>query len=148
MTRSLLFVALILAVSGGCRKVRDRPEPASSGNQGGSGFGAEQAVRGAVKRVVTAAELKDLHLFMNTRKLSSGRVPTGQETWAALNEPGGNPQLVQLIKDQVLILVPNPPEEGLWAYAAEAPTQGGWVLTHSEPKRVTAAEFRALQQGN
>jgi hypothetical protein len=141
----MLFVALILAISAGCRKYTRDPEPAPAGNQGGAGFGAVQGVRGAVDRVVTAAELHDLHLFMNTRKLSTGRVPTGQETWSALSQPDGNPKLVQLIKDGILILVPNPKEEGLWAYSKEAPTQGGWVLTHSEPRRVTAQEFAQLQ---
>jgi len=147
MKRSLLFVALTVVVSAGCKKYRNDPEPASTNNQqAGSGFGAEQAVRGAVNRVVTAAELHDLHVFMNTAKLSSGRVPTSQETWAALTQPGGNPQLVKLIQDGILILVPNPQEEGLWAYSKEAPTQGGWVLTHSEPKRVTAQEFAQLSR--
>ena len=144
MKRSLLFVALTVVVSGGCKKYRDTEEPASSNNQAGSGFGAEQAVRGAVNRVVTAAELHDLHLFMTNAKLTSGRVPTAQETWAALTQPGGNPKLVKLIQDGILVLVPNPQEEGLWAYSKEAPTQGGWVLTHSEPKRVTAQEFAQL----
>jgi hypothetical protein len=70
-----------------------------------------------------------------------GRVPTYQETWAALNQPGGNPKLVQLIKDGILIMVQNPQDEGLWAYSKEAPTQGGWVLTHSGAERVTAQDF-------
>ena len=137
MTRLLLFVALTVVVSGGCKKMMDSPEPAAGGNQAGSGFGAEQAVRGAVNRVVTAAELKDLHLFMTNAKLALGRVPTSQETWAEINKPDGNRQLAKLIQDGLLVLVPTPPEEGLWAYAKEAPTTGGWVLTHSEPRRVT-----------
>jgi len=149
MTRCLLFVALTVVVAGGCKKYRsnsDDSAPASGGAAGG-GFGAEQAVRKAVDRVVTAAELHDLHLFMNNAKLSLGRVPTSQETWAALNQPDGNRQLVKLIQDGLLVLVPNPQDEGLWAYAKEAPTTGGWVLTHSEPRRVTPAEFAALQRG-
>ena len=150
MKRLMLFVALILAITAGCRKKHDTAEPV--GNQGwgggGGGGGGVMGVRGAVDRVVTAAELHDLHLFMSNAKLASGRVPTSQETWAALNEPGGNQKLVSLIKDGFLILVPNPPEEGLWAYSKEAPTQGGWVLTHSEPRRVTAAEFAQLSKGN
>jgi hypothetical protein len=144
MTRLLLFVALTVVVAGGCKKVTDSPPPSGGG---GGGFGAEQAVRGAVNRVVTAAEMHDLHLFMANAKLSLGRVPTSQETWEALNRPDGNRQLVKLIQDQLLILVPNPPDEGLWAYAKEAPTQGGWILTHSGESRVTPQEFASLQRG-
>lgn len=147
MKRSLLFVALTVVVSAGCRK-KSSDEGQYSGGGNPTAYGAEQAVRGAVQRVVTAAELKDLHVFMTNAKLSTGRVPTSQETWAAISQPGGNPQLTKLIQDGLLILVPNPQDEGLWAYAKEAPTTGGWVLTHSEPRRVTAQEFAALQRGN
>jgi hypothetical protein len=141
MNRVMLFVALILVISAGCRKSYDRPEPAAGNQAAGGGFGAEQAVRGAVNRVVTAAELHDLHLFMSNAKLSMGRVPTYQETWSALNQPGGNAKLVQLIKDGILVMVQAPQDEGLWAYGKEVPTQGGWILTHSGAERVTAQDF-------
>jgi hypothetical protein len=150
--KRVLFVALIVVISGGCKKTMDKLEdsayqPAGGAGQGtGGSGGAPQAVRGAVNRVVTAAELHDLHLFMKNAQLASGRVPNSTETWAALTQPGGNQKLVQLIQDGLLILVPNPGEEGLWAYSKEAPTQGGWVLTHSEPRRVTPQEFAQLQR--
>jgi hypothetical protein len=140
MKRLLLFVALIVMASGGCRKrSSDSEAPSSSGGEGG--FGAVQAVRGAVQRTVTAAELHDLHLFMSNAKLTMGHVPTKDETWAALNQPNGNPQLVKLIQDGTLILVDKPQDEGLWAYSKEAPTLGGMVLTHDGPERVTPNEF-------
>jgi hypothetical protein len=143
MKRLLLFVALTVVVAGGCKKYTSSSDDTSgsSGGGGGSGFGAEQAVRGAVQRTVTMAELHDLHLFMNNAKLSLGRVPTKQETWEALNRPDGNRQLVKLIQDGTLILVPQPQDEGLWAYSKEAPTLGGIVLTHDGAERVTANEF-------
>lgn len=142
MKRSLLFVALTVVVAGGCKKLTETQETSGgSSGGGGGGFGAEQAVRGAVQRTVTAAELHDLHLFMNNAKLSMGRVPTSQETLEALNRPDGNRQLLKLIQDGTLILVPQPQDEGLWAYSKEAPTLGGMVLTHDGPERVTANEF-------
>lgn len=145
MKRLLLFVALIVVVSGGCKKKADDGPYSGGGNP--TGYGAEQGVRGAVKRVVTAAELHDLHLMLNTAKGASGRVPTAQETWSLLNQPDGNRQLVKLIQDKVITLVPNPQDEGLWAYGTEAPTEGGWILTHDGPERVTAADFRARFPG-
>jgi hypothetical protein len=143
MKRLLLFVALTVVVSGGCKKRRSDDEGQYSGGGNPTGYGAEQAVRGAVKRVVTAAELHDLHLFLNNAKGASGRVPTAQETIAALNQPDGNRQLAKLIQDQVIILVPNPQDEGLWAYGKEAPTEGGWILTHTGAERITAQDFNA-----
>ena len=148
MKRLLLFVALTVVVSAGCKKTRD--DGGGQYSQGGnpSVGGAVQGVRGAVQRVVVENDLHQLHLFMVNAKGSLGRVPTPQETLAELSRPDGSRELVKLIEDGSLILVPNPQEEGLWAYAKEAPTQGGWVLTHSEPRRVTPAEFAALQRGN
>jgi hypothetical protein len=143
MKRVLLFVALTVVVSGGCRK-RGSDDPGQySGGGNPTGYGAEQAVRGAVKRTVTAAELHDLHLMLNTAKGASGRVPTSQETWNLLNQPDGNRQLAKLIQDQVITLVPNPQDEGLWAYGTEVPTEGGWILTHNGAERVTAQDFNA-----
>lgn len=83
---------------------------------------------------------------MTNAKLNLGRVPTSQETWQAISAPGGNAKLADLIKNGKLVLVPNPQEEGLWAYDVDAPTKGGWVLTHSEPRRVTPQEFAQLQR--
>ena len=143
MKRSLLFVALTVVVSGGCKKKSSDDEGQYSGGGNPTGYGAQQAVRGAVNRVVTQAELHDLHLFMNTVKGASGRVPTSQETWDALSRPDGNRKLVQLIQDKVITLVPSPQEEGLWAYGTEVPTSGGMILTHSGVERVTAQDFNA-----
>jgi hypothetical protein len=145
MKRLLLFVALAVAVAGGCKKTSSDGPYSGGGNP--TPEGAAQAVRKNVEQIVDAAELHDLHLFMTNAKLSSGRVPTSQETWEALNRPDGNRKLVQLIQSGTLILVPQPQEEGLWAYEKDAPTRGGWVLTHSEPRRVTPAEFANLQRG-
>jgi len=146
MKRSLLFVALTVVVSGGCKKKSD-DEGQYSGGGNPTVMGAEQAVRGAVNRVVTAAELHDLHLFLNNAKGASGRVPTSQETIAALGQPDGNRQLSKLIQDKVITLVPNPQDEGLWAYGTEVPAEGGWILTHSGAERVTAADFKARFPG-
>ena len=78
---------------------------------------------------------------MTTVKGSTGRTPTSQETLAALSQPDGNQKLVSMIRDGTIVLVPTPGDEGLWAYGKEAPTQGGWILTHSQPERITAQEF-------
>jgi len=163
--KKFVLLALACFAAAGCKKAFDSVEKQGyeSGHQkdkskpeinnladprgaGAGGFGAEQAVRGAVVRTVTAAELKDLHLFMTNAKLNLGRVPTSQETWAEISQPTGNPKLTQLIKDGWIVLVPNPQDEGLWAYDKNAPTQGGWILMHSEPRRVTAQEFAQLSR--
>ncbi|MSR54356.1 MAG: hypothetical protein EXS09_13855 [Gemmataceae bacterium] len=142
--KRIVLIALACFAMAGCKKYRDQPVQSNSSDQGGGSGGAVQAVRGAATRTVTAAELHDLHLFMTNAKLSMGRVPTSQETWAEISQPSGNPKLTQMIREGLIVLVPNPQDEGLWAYDKNAPTQGGWVLMHSEPRRVTAQEFAGL----
>jgi hypothetical protein len=150
--RSLVVGVVVVLCTGlaGCKKSMDNLEKQGyeSGNSGqysGGGNptvgGAAQAVRGAVARAATQAELHDLHIYMTNAKLSLGRVPTSQETWTAMNQVDGNRQMVKLIQDQVIILVPNPQDEGLWAYSAEVPTKGGWVLTHAGTERLTAQDY-------
>ncbi|HEX3152903.1 MAG TPA: hypothetical protein VHR66_32830 [Gemmataceae bacterium] len=143
MKRLLLFVALTVVVSGGCKKKAEDPPPPSSG-------GGENAAVMAARRVpiVTAIEMHDLFILMNYAKGASGKVPTAQETWELLNKPDGNRQLVKFIQEQMIILVPNPQEQGLWAYEKDAQTKGGWVLTHTGESRVSAAEFNNLLRGN
>src|SRR3954453_18972844 len=115
MTRLLLFVALTVVGAGGCKKYRsnsdDTSNPPSGGGGGGSG-GAPQAVRGAVQRVVVENDLHQLHLFMGNAKASLRPVPTAQETLAELSRPDGSREIVKLIQDGSLVLVPNPQEEG------------------------------------
>ena len=118
MTRSLLFVALILAVSAGCRKVRSRSESDSGGNQGGSqggsGFGAEQAVRKAVSRDDLLKALEQIRLFIDTAS-SDGTMPSVQTTYAALQKEA--PQHAKLVDEQKIILHPARSREDVWAYA-------------------------------
>ena len=59
MKRSLLFVALTVVFSGGCRKTSSDDGPYSGGGNP-TPEGAAQAVRGAVNRTVDAVEMHDL----------------------------------------------------------------------------------------
>jgi hypothetical protein len=147
MTRLLLFVALTVVVAGGCRKTSADAGPYSGGGNP-TPEGAAQAVRQNVKRAVTGIEMHDLHLMMNTMKLSSGRVPTSQEVMDALGRPDGNRQLLKFIQDGEIVVVPNPPEEGLWAYAKDVPTKGGWVITHTGEFQATPAQYAELSRMN
>src|SRR5205809_8051603 len=107
MKRVMLFVALGVVVSGGCRKTSSNDGPYSGGGNP-TPEGAAQAVRGAVNRTVDAVEMHDLFILMNYAKGSTGHVPTAQETWDLLNKPDGNRQLVKFIQDGQIVLVDKP----------------------------------------
>jgi hypothetical protein len=141
--KRMIVVALACLGSLGCPKGSAPPDKSGQYSGGGNPTvgGAVQAVRGAATRIVTAAELHDLHLFMTNARAALGRVPTSHETLAELSRPDGNRKLVSMINDGTIVLVPNPAEEGLWAYSKDARTAGGWILTHAQPEQVTAQEF-------
>ena len=160
--RRYLVLLLVATAMTGCRKMMDKLEkqgqdsasdvPAGGGilapgaGGGGSG-GAAQATRGSGLRTVQRAELHDLHLFLTNAKLANGRVPPSADTWAALNQPGGNPKLVSLIQEGIIYLVPHPHDEGLWAYSKEAYQSQGMVLTHSGVETWTAQQVQQALRG-
>jgi hypothetical protein len=115
MMRLLLFVALTVVVSGGCRKVMDSPEPAGGGNQGGgSGFGAEQAVRGAVTREQLLEALGQIRLFIDNAGVD-GNMPSPETTLATLQREA--PKYAKLVTDGKIVLNPATTREEVWAYA-------------------------------
>jgi hypothetical protein len=107
---------------------------------GGGGGGAVQAVRGAVQRVVTQAELKSIQLFIDTASAASGRMPSTAETLAAIRQ--SDAKLAGLIDDGTIVLHPATVREAVWAYEAKALSAGGLVLTNSGVERMDAAALR------
>ncbi|MEZ6140989.1 MAG: hypothetical protein R3B84_10495 [Zavarzinella sp.] len=143
--------ALLLLTVGifttGCDKKSDESSNAGSGPNLAPGvvnLPGAQGVRKAVVRTVTEAELKSLHTFMYTAYATNGKVPTSQETWAAIQQ--ADRKLVELIQAGVLILIPNPQPEGIWAYPQESLTKGGAVLTQQGVERKTVPEIQQLLQ--
>lgn len=125
MKRLLLFVALTVVVSGGCKKAMDKLEnsayqPASGANQGGGGggggggFGAEQAVRKAVTREDLLEALTQIRLFIDNASVD-GNMPSPETTYATLQREA--PKFAKLVADQKIILNPATTREQVWAYA-------------------------------
>jgi len=149
LTAGVVFAAVGCDVPIPKRNPATEPtQPIPAGGGGGGGIpgaggavqnpgGAAQAVRGAVQRTVTAAELKDLHLFIDTYSLSSGKMPTAPEITAAVQKE--NKKLHELLADGTIVLTGSTVRESCWAYQKDAATNGGWIITHSGPERVDAA---------
>lgn len=151
-------LCVFAGLSAGCKKAVDKLEaratktsdtaPATSSgpySDGGnpSVLGAAQGVRKAVDRLVTDNELKQLHLFIvNAQDPESGRLPDSTVTYGVIYKE--DRKLYNLIKDGLVVLVPNPTPEGAWAYVAAAPISGGFVVTRQGVETMTAAQFQAL----
>ncbi len=107
----------------------------NAGVGGGSG-GAAQAVRGAVRRTVTMNDLQQIRIFIDNASLASGRMPSTQDTYAALKQEA--PNIATLIDEGVLTLNNATTREQVWAYETDALKQGGQVLTGSGVERMDA----------
>lgn len=157
----LVLVAIcgLTLLNSGCKKALDKLEnqASTSGNaspvqsngpySGGDNptvMGATQGVRKAGNRTITLNELKNLHLFMYNAYSSSGQVPNSTVTFQTIYKEDQN--LYNLVKDQLVFLVPNPTPEGVWAYTADTLTSGGFVVTQQGVERKTPAEFQAMQK--
>jgi hypothetical protein len=151
--RSLVVgvVAVLCVGLAGCKKKMNNDSSESSGPYSGggnpTGYGAAQAVRGAVKRTVTLNELKNLQQFIHDYYTSNGQMPTGAQTWQMLSTSRADPLLNSAIQEQLIYLVPNPAADGLWAYTAEVKTTGGHVVTNSGIDRVTPQDFASRFPG-
>jgi hypothetical protein len=157
--RKLLVIGLALALLGGCKKKTTKlaggpgagggqnvaahaPSGVALGSGGGGGGGAYQGVRTAVKRTVNANEMKNLHLFIETASGASGRMPSYQETLAALQREA--PKTAKHIEDGDIVLTGAPTREGIWAYTRDPQSVAGehLILTSSGIERMPAATLR------
>jgi hypothetical protein len=107
---------------------------------GGGGGGAVQAVRGAATRAVTQNDLNQIRIYIENASLASGRMPTPQETYAALQQEA--PQIAQLINEGAIVLHYARTREDIWAYERKAYDQGGQVLTSQGVAYMDAATLR------
>jgi hypothetical protein len=148
MKRSLLFVALILVISAGCRRSSFKsPEPEPSGNQGGGGVMAGgggpgvMGIRGAVTRDELENALKQIQIFIENASGAEGTMPSVQTTYAALQREA--PKYAKYIDDRIIVINPAKTREEVWAYAALP--QGNYsVLTSSGIERKTKQELDAM----
>jgi len=107
---------------------------------GGGGGGTIQAVRGAAKRAATQNDLQQVRLIIEDAFNTSGRMPSAQETFAALQKSA--PNIAALVSDQTLTLTNPKTREEVWAYETAALTNGGIMLSGSGIERVDAATLR------
>jgi hypothetical protein len=165
--RKLILVALALTLLTGCPKKKDKAPPTptaqtggtgqpgvhaptgvvvNSGGGGGSG-GAVQAVRQAAKRSVTQNELKNIQTFIEAASSASGKMPTVQEVYGALQKEA--PATATLVQEGAIKLTGTRSRENIWAYTAEPVSVTGeyMMVTSSSIERVTGQALNArLQQ--
>jgi hypothetical protein len=113
MARVMLVVALVMGMSGGCKKKKD-DEGDYSGGGNPTVMGAAQGVRGAVSRDELLEALAQIRLFIDNAS-SDGNMPSPETTLAALQREA--PKFAKLVTDQKVILNRAGSRDEVWAYA-------------------------------
>jgi hypothetical protein len=107
------------------------PQSSTSGNQ---------TPRSAAKRVATMNDLTQIRIFIENASLASGKMPSVNETYAAVKQAA--PTIAQLIDEKVITLHAATNREQVWAYETAAYQVGGMVVTSSGVERMTAAQLQ------
>lgn len=159
MTMRTLVCVAILAMSVGCNKPprftgpsgdtqpTGQPQPQSTnktysnpqGNLTG-GSGGIFAPRTAAARAVNQAQLRDLHLSMSQTFLLDNRVPSKDEI---MKDAQMNPQLLPLLKDEIIVLTGTTSGDGIWAYTMyPQKAQEHFVVTKAGVVQMTADDLK------
>lgn len=89
------------------------------------------------RRPVTERDMKDIHLFVDTRSLASGVMPDPTTIQAALLASGS--PAAKLVATDDIVLTGARQRESCWAHQKGAATDGGWIVTNSGAELVDAA---------
>ncbi|HKA08397.1 MAG TPA: hypothetical protein VKD71_14150 [Gemmataceae bacterium] len=144
MKQSLLFVALILVISAGCRrstfKNSDSDQPANQGGplevRAGGGPGV-MGVHGATDRLQLNNALEQIRIFIDASSVD-GNMPSVQTTYEVLKKEA--PKYAKYIDDKLIVLNPAKTRDEVWAWAVLP--QGNYsVLTSSGIQPMTQQEL-------
>jgi hypothetical protein len=163
--RAFILIGIAVGVMGGCKRQNSavavaKLEPVSSkvtvepktpvpepqkpddtppGPVAGGG-GAGQAVRGTAKKTVDMNDFRQIHTFIEYASGATGRMPTTEQTRAALKQE--SPEIEQKIYEGLIVLCAAKNREEVWAYEAKALESGGLVATHNGVETLDAATLK------
>jgi hypothetical protein len=132
----LVTAFLTSVLCSGCKRPTFPPTSEKKEDQSLAG-----RIAGKVRQTVTAIEMHDLHLFIETQAID------GMPDAATIRDYAKkeNPKLSKLLEDGTIVLTGIKHRQGVWAYEKDAPTKGGWVVTDKGEQQMTAEELnRAL----
>jgi len=134
MKRSLLFVALILVISAGCRRSTFKNSEEQPANQGGplevrpgAGPGV-MGVHGATDRLQLNNALDQIRIFIENASSVDGNMPSIETTYETLKKEA--PQYAKYIDQKLIVLNPAKTRDEVWAWAV-LPQGNFSVLTSS-----------------
>ena len=160
MYRIVLLAVFAVAITLGCNKSKPTTQdtlpppptpyvssgggPAAPNQQGNltvhGGEGAIQAPRMAAARLVNQIEMNQLYTSMFQTWLGDNRVPTNDEM---MKEARQNPQMLPLLRDEVIILAGATRGDQVWAYT-QYPQRAGehYVITQQGVEQMSPEVLR------
>ena len=111
-----------------------------TGCTGKQSSGLVEKVHAKVNETVSALEMKDLHLFITEKELAFNQMPDQKAIMDYAKKE--NPKLHKLLDSGAIVLTGITQREGVWAYEKDAPSKGGWVITHTGESKMTADELK------
>ena len=138
MRTTILIALMCLVALSGCKR---GPRPPTTPKPEDPVVAAVKAVNRAQKRTVNALELRELHLTISDHYLNSGMMMPSKE-WIMDTMKKENRKLYDMLQDGTIVLTELKVYEGIWAYEKDALTDanGGFILTHVGPERLTSPE--------
>jgi hypothetical protein len=143
MRTTTLIALMFVLVLTGCKR---GPRPPTSPKAEDPVVAAVQGVNRAVKRSVTLQEMHDLHLTIEQAYGEMGMMPTKE--FVLDLEKKENRKLYTMLQDGLIVLTGTKVHESVWAYEKDAPTAGGYILSHNGPERLMSAEEVKLRLAN
>lgn len=92
-------------------------------------------------KAVDANMMKQIHTYIEYASGASGKMPSTQETVAALQLEA--PAIAALVNDGTIVLNPVRSREEVWAYEKKAYESRGWVATSQGVETMDAATLKS-----
>ena len=139
--RTLIPIVLMLLVTvTGCKsKPRSTAPKSTAPAKDDAVVGMVKGVNAAVKRTVTLIELSELQKTIEQAfGESDSKMPSKEYILDAMKKD--NRKLYDMLQDGTIVLTETKVHESVWAYEKDAPTKGGYILTHNGPERLMTGE--------
>jgi hypothetical protein len=137
--RSLIALVLMFtAVSGGCKKsAKPTEKQPDQPTAGGTNQPVPPTTTGPQ---VSAKDMEDIRLSIDTFSGASGQMPPPKMTADALQQAGS--PAADMVKKGLIVIAPARTRDDVWAYEAKALDQGGYIVTANGVEQVGAAEAK------
>jgi hypothetical protein len=149
MRSRILFAGLFACILLGCEKKSAKftgsANDAVSTPTNARASPAEVASATTAAMPVSQNDMNDIWLFIDARSGAGGQMPSLQDVYTAL--VAAKSPAAELARGGSIVVTGTRTRESIWAYEANAITQGGWVASQNGVEKLTAADLNRRLAG-